>query len=54
MSKQNKPAPRQGAVRRDRTSRSNVTGTSKSYSIGGRITRKLWGKLTGWDSPGRY
>lgn len=46
-------APRQGAIRRNRQSKSNVTGTSRSYHVGGSITRRLWGKLTGWDNPGR-
>lgn len=46
-------APKQGAIRRDRSTKSNVTGTSRSYAVGGSITRRLWGKLTGWDNPGR-
>lgn len=53
MAKQNKPAPKQGAFRRDRGSKSNTTGTSKSGSIVGKITELLWGKKGGWDNLGR-
>lgn len=49
MPKQNKPAPKQGSFRRDRGSRSGSSGVSKS----GKITKKLWDKVTGWDNPGR-
>jgi hypothetical protein len=47
------PAPKEGAFRRDRGMRNNKTGTSKSGSIAGKVTKALWNKLTGWDNPGR-
>lgn len=46
-------APKEGAFRRNRGSKSNTTGKSQSGSIAGKITKALWGKLTGWDNPGR-
>lgn len=53
MPKQKKPAPKVGSFRRDRSSKSGATGTSKSGSIVGKITRALWGRKGGWDNPGR-
>jgi hypothetical protein len=53
MPQQNKPTPKEGSYRRDRGSKSGTTGKSKSGSIVGKITQKLWGKVTGWDGPGR-
>lgn len=53
MPKQKKPAPKTGAFRRDRGSKSGKSGTSKSGSIVGKITGMLWGKKGGWDNPGR-
>lgn len=54
MAKQQKqPTPKSGAYRRDRGSKSNTTGSSKSGWIAGAITRALWGKKGGWDNAGR-
>jgi len=53
MPKKNNPAPKEGAFRRDRGSKSGTTGTSKSGSIVGKITKFLWNKATGWDNPER-
>lgn len=50
MPKQDKPAPKTGSFRRDRSMKSNTTGKSKSGSIVGKITNMLWGKKGGWDS----
>jgi hypothetical protein len=47
------PPPKQGAFRRDRSSKNNQTGVSRSGSIAGKITKKLWNVMKGWDNPGR-
>lgn len=50
MPKQSKPAPKEGAFRRDRTNAKARGKVTKSGSIVGKITKLLWGKKGGWDS----